>query len=104
MRKNIIVDKCYQLLGRDFEKAAAPMVESQRNVEGPAVFKLNGANKWVLLLDQYGGRGYYPLITDDLTSVQFRPLNNTEYKIPAMSRHGSVIPITKKEYDALLKK
>lgn len=104
VQKNIIVDKCHQLLGRDFEKVAAPAVESQRGVEGPAVFKLNGVNQWVLLLDQYGGRGYYPLITDDLAAVEFRPLNNTEYKMPAMSRHGSVIPITKNEYDVLLNK
>ena len=102
--KNVIMDKCDQLLGKAFTPVSAPVVEQQRGVEGPAIYKLNGENKWVLLLDNYGGRGYYPLITTDLASGDFRVLNASEYRMPTGPRHGTVISITQDEYDALMAK
>ncbi|NLX63440.1 MAG: family 43 glycosylhydrolase [Clostridiaceae bacterium] len=102
--KNVIMDKCDQLLGKPFTPVSAPVVEQQRGVEGPAIYKLNGENKWVLLLDNYGGRGYYPLVTTDLASGNFTVLNASEYRMPTGPRHGTVISITQDEYEALMEK
>jgi len=102
--KNVLMEKCDQLLGKAFTPVSAPVVEQQRGVEGPAIYKLNGENKWVLLLDNYGGRGYYPLVTTDLDSGNFTVLSASEYRMPTGPRHGTVISVTQDEYDALMEK
>ncbi|NLY43198.1 MAG: family 43 glycosylhydrolase, partial [Clostridiaceae bacterium] len=104
VNKNIIVDRSDQLLGKPFERVSAPVVESQAGVEGPAIFKFIGENKWCLLLDNYGGIGYYPLVSTDLASGVFRRLDPSEYSLPSSPRHGTVIQITQEEYDALMAK
>ncbi|KAH8723404.1 glycosyl hydrolase [Phaeosphaeriaceae sp. PMI808] len=64
-------------------------------VEGPTVFKSNpndvNGNKFYLFVDEYGGRGYIPLETTDI--------GNPQWKV--QPRHGTVVPITKKELAAL---
>jgi beta-xylosidase len=104
VNKNIIIDKCDQLLHKAFEAVSSPSVGSQAGVEGPTIFKFNGQNKWCLLLDQYSGGGYYPLVTDDIKSMVFTRLNTSEYSLPSGPRHGTVIQITQKEYDAVMAK
>jgi len=104
VNKNIIVDKCDQLLGKEFERISAPVVESQAGVEGPAIFKFIGEEKWCLLLDNYGGIGYYPLVSYDLASGEFTRLNASEYSLPSSPRHGTVMQITQEEYDAVTAK
>jgi len=104
VNKNIVVDKCDQLLGKEFERISAPVVESQSGVEGPAIFKFNGENKWCLLLDNYGGIGYYPLISTDLASGVFTRLSTSEYSLPSSPRHGTVMPITQDEYNRIMAK
>src|SRR5690606_16380252 len=51
------------------------IVANQEGVEGPGIFKLNGEEKWILLMDGYAGSnagvGFFPLIAesaDDLAS------------------------------------
>ncbi|MDQ0911642.1 beta-xylosidase [Streptomyces canus] len=68
--------------------------------EGPTVFKSNTEKKWYLFIDEYGGRGYVPFETTDLDSGQWTP--STNYQLPASPRHGTVLPVTQKEYDRLL--
>ncbi|MGW0839821.1 family 43 glycosylhydrolase [Streptomyces sp. NPDC002787] len=68
--------------------------------EGPTVFKSNTEEKWYLFIDEYGGRGYLPFETTDLDSGKWTP--STNYQLPASPRHGTVIPVTQKEYDRLL--
>ncbi|MDH6625365.1 beta-xylosidase [Streptomyces sp. LBL] len=68
--------------------------------EGPTVFKSNTENKWYLFIDEYGGRGYVPFETTDLDSGKWTP--STDYQLPASPRHGTVLPVTQKEYDRLL--
>ncbi|NEB01381.1 family 43 glycosylhydrolase [Streptomyces sp. SID13726] len=68
--------------------------------EGPTVFKSNTEKKWYLFVDEYGGRGYVPFETTDLDSGQWTPSAN--YQLPASPRHGTVLPVTRKEYDRLL--
>ncbi|GAA2277656.1 hypothetical protein GCM10010415_52310 [Streptomyces atrovirens] len=68
--------------------------------EGPTVFKSNTEEKWYLFIDEYGGRGYLPFETTDLDSGEWTP--STDYRLPASPRHGTVIPVTRAEYDRLL--
>ncbi|PNG18942.1 family 43 glycosylhydrolase [Streptomyces cahuitamycinicus] len=68
--------------------------------EGPTVFKSNTEKKWYLFSDEYGGRGYIPFETTDLASGKWTP--SADYQLPASPRHGTVLPVTQKEYDRLL--
>ena len=54
------------------------------------------------MVDRFArGQGYYPLITTDLSSGEFTMLDDSEYSMPSKYRHGYVMPLTAKEYDAL---
>ena len=101
VNKNILIDTSDQLLGKAFTALPSSTVGAEKNVEGPAIFKFNGENKWCLLLDNYGGGGYYPLVSNDISSGVFTKLDSSQYKLPTGPRHGTVMPITQKEYDAL---
>ncbi|CAL9581486.1 hypothetical protein SUDANB171_05020 [Streptomyces sp. enrichment culture] len=67
--------------------------------EGPTVFKSNTEEKWYLFIDEFGGRGYVPFETTDLASGQW--VLSTGYQLPASPRHGTVLPLTRAEYDRL---
>jgi len=72
-------------------------------VEGPTAFKANpgdeSGSKYYLFVDEYGGRGYIPLGTDDLDNPAWRV--PASYSLPASPRHGTVLPITQAELDRL---
>ncbi len=71
--------------------------------EGPTSYKLNGENKWCLLLDHYsGGDGYKPFVTEDISKGEF--VSAPDFNFDAVYRHGTVMPITQEEYDALIEK
>ena len=71
--------------------------------EGPTIYKLNGENKWCLLLDYYSkSQGYKPFITSDITKGEFT--SATDFTFDAKYRHGTVMPITQAEYDVLIAK
>ncbi|MET8979521.1 family 43 glycosylhydrolase [Streptomyces sp. NPDC004539] len=69
--------------------------------EGPLVFKSNTEDKWYAFLDEFGGRGYIPFETTDLDKGVWTP--STNYELPSRPRHGTVLPVTKAEYDRLLR-
>ncbi|MCH5211454.1 MAG: family 43 glycosylhydrolase [Oscillospiraceae bacterium] len=69
--------------------------------EGPTIYKLNGENKWCLLLDYYSrSQGYKPFVTDDITKGQF--VSAADFNFDTTYRHGTVMPITLDEYRNLL--
>ncbi|WP_238650927.1 glycoside hydrolase [Paenibacillus piscarius] len=70
-----------------------------KGIEGPTLFKSNTEEKWYLFVDEFGGRGYIPLETEDLDSGEWRVA--ADYSLPASPRHGTVIPVTQREYEAL---
>lgn len=76
------------------------------DVEGPLIFKFNDKEEWNLMVDQYAtGKGYLPLLTTDLSSGEFRKLTASDYSLGSnKKRHGSVLPITKEEYGAVMAK
>lgn len=70
--------------------------------EGPTIYKNNDGG-WTLLLDHYSaGDGYKPFVTDDLSTGVFK--SAADFTFDATYRHGTVMPITQEEYDALIAK
>jgi len=85
------------------------------HVEGPEFFKYNKDDQkeetWGLLVDQYrSGEGYLPLLTTDIsdaTGEKWRILNKDagDYSFDQLKkRHGTILPITKKEYNSIMSK
>ncbi len=98
--KYIIMEKSNSLLGQ-WTEISSDMSQIS-GVEGPTCFKMNNEDKWCLFLDDFGGKGYYPLITSDLSSGKFTQLSSSQYSLPSVMRHGSVINLTESEYYGLL--
>lgn len=77
------------------------------DVEGPEFFKYNGEDKWGLLVDQDAtGKGYLPIMTTDVgdtTGESWSLMEDGTYSFGALlKRHGTILPITQEEYDALM--
>lgn len=77
--------------------------------EGPCCFRINdddresvGAN-YCLLIDDFGGVRYYPMLTDDLASGEFVDAKD-KANLPKKPCHGTVMNITADEYKALMSK
>ena len=112
----IVIDKSNAVLGEFTEipsqTLSTDLMAEQGAVEGPIIFKMNeksadGKDQWCLMVDRFArGQGYYPLITTDLSSGDFRMLDKNEYSFPSGSkfRHGYVMPVTASEYSALQRK
>ncbi len=70
--------------------------------EGPTIYKINGENKWCLLLDYYSkNQGYKPFVTTDLANGTFKSASDFNFGTTKF-RHGTVMPITTAEYNALI--
>lgn len=73
-------------------------------VEGPTAFVANPGDtsgfRYFLWVDNYGGVGYIPLATNSLEGTVTWTYPKT-FHLPASPRHGTVLPITAQEHDAL---
>lgn len=83
-------------------------IANEFGVEGPGIYQINGEERWVLYMDGYAdknsGVGYFPLIAnslEDLKNANFVRMDEADYEMPAGAKHGSFVPITQEEYDAL---
>ncbi len=111
LTKNIFIEKGSDVLGTFTQILSDTLTSGTSNqyVEGPTIYKLNKddakTDTWCLLVDDFGGGGYYPLLTDDLDSGEFTRPDRGEYKLPGSSsrfpRHGTPIRITAEEYQAV---
>ncbi|GAA3268318.1 hypothetical protein GCM10020258_39460 [Sphingomonas yabuuchiae] len=88
-----IVDRC---IGR---RAGTP------EVEGPTAFRANPGDtsgfRYFLWVDNYGGVGYIPLATHSLEG-KIAWTYPRRFHLPESPRHGTVLPITAAERDALV--
>lgn len=102
--KTIFLEKGETLLG-DFQSVASETLNSKQWVEGPAIFKFNKDDKdideWCLLLDEFGGIGYYPVTINDLDTGIVNTVSES-FKMPTRARHGTPITVTKAEYNRLV--
>ncbi|KAH7230734.1 glycosyl hydrolase [Fusarium solani] len=104
---DIIQEKSNSLLAPDDEwTTQASCIGAKaglKAIEGPTAFRSNPGDahgeKFYLFVDEYGGRGYIPLETDDIDKPNWKV--SSSYKLPTSPRHGTVIPITAKEHEAL---
>jgi hypothetical protein len=104
--KAIVLETSTNLFG-SWNAATNFSLANLRGYEGPECFCLKPATDgkpatWCLLLDQYSKRaGYQPFVTEDLSGGQFKP--GEGFVFPFKMRHGSVLPVSTKEYERLEK-
>ena len=103
LTKTIFIEKSSSVLG-EFTQIPSDSLNSENNqwVEGPTIFKLNSddaaEDTWCLLVDDFGGIGYYPLLTTDLESGEFTAPEEGTFKMPSRARHGTPLRVTAEEY------
>lgn len=104
--KNIRVDFGKTLESEGFREVRCQVLEELFGVEGPEIFKFNGREEWCLMVDRFAeGKGYLPLVTDDLASGNFRILKENEFHMGlTKKRHGGILNVTQEEYEALERK
>ncbi|GAA3697755.1 hypothetical protein GCM10022377_08340 [Zhihengliuella alba] len=71
--------------------------------EGPTMFPSLTDDGWYLMIDQpsyHGGQGYMLFETEDLATGDWTAVPDAD--LPSSPRHGTVVPITDAEQDALL--
>ena len=73
------------------------------HVEAPLVFKANDAERWYLWVDQYGipPQGYHVLTSTAPETGDWRPVAAADLELPAHTKHGAVLPLTREEHAAL---
>lgn len=75
-----------------------------KGYEGPECYPMKSRPgeppTWCLILDYYSkGQGYQPFVTQDLASGQFKA--GEGFSFPFRFRHGSIMPVSQKEYENL---
>ena len=68
-------------------------------VEGSEMYKINGSDKWVMVMDEYGKGRFFMQETEDFHN--FCPV--ADYDMDFGPRHGSITSITDEEYCRLIK-
>lgn len=72
------------------------------HAEGPIVLPAPDGRGWLLLLDEFLGRGYVPFRTDRLDSSVWLPAADPGFCVlPPGLRHGSLLPLTEAECGGL---
>jgi hypothetical protein len=75
-------------------------------VEGPAILKTNptdvNGERFILFVDEFGGNGYVALESDNIAGGQWSLSNN--YSFPTGPRHGTVLPLTGAELNAIVER
>ena len=87
--------------GSQWSEVSAPIQQTDVQVEGGGLFKLNNSDTWVLMYDCYTS-GYYQFCTTE-DFKNFKLAAQTETKGAFTPRHGSVISISPEEKEKLLK-
>lgn len=101
--KRLILESSDSLTG-EFVRIESPTLAALKGVEGPEGFLLPDGKTWCLIADQFmTGKGYLPMLTENLASGDFRILAPEEYDMGKIKkRHGGVLKITDEEYERLL--
>ena len=86
--------------GSQWSTPSGNLQQTSVAVEGGGLFKLINQDKWILMYDCYSS-GYYQFCSStDLLSFTF--VKNTTTSGAFTPRHGTVLPLTQTETDALL--
>ena len=85
--------------GSQWSSPSGALQQTTEAVEGAGVFKLIDGETWVLMYDCYMNGHYQFCTSTDLTTFSFK--QNTETSGMFTPRHGTVIPITDAELNAI---
>lgn len=86
--------------GSQWSEPSGTLQQTNVAVEGGGLYRLINSDTWILMYDCYGS-GYYQFCSsEDLETFTLRAQTTTSGAFTP--RHGTVIPITKAETDALL--
>lgn len=101
--KNIRVDFSTSLNPEGFRQIGSDTLKDLYGVEGPEIFPFNDREEWCLLVDRFAaGKGYLPLVTDNLSSGHFQVLEDAQFDMgQTRKRHGGVLNITEEEFRRL---
>jgi uncharacterized protein YjdB len=80
------------------------LIGKNGNNEGQTVFKDIHKDKWYLFLDSWPYHVRYTTDLDSSTQYMNNVLSSDQYALPPGPRHGTVIPISRAEYNALQEK
>ena len=104
-KSSVVMEQCTSLNG-----TFTPVAEYKINgvagdtvtgYEGPTAYRMNGEDRWYLLLDHYSKKeGYKPFITEDIAKGEF--VAAPDFVFDGTYRHGTVMPITDEEYERLV--
>ena len=102
--KKLILEMSDSLTG-NFTRIHSPLLDSLEGLEGPEGYLLPDQKTWCIIADQFQtGKGYLPMITENLESGVLTVLPEEEYDMGATrKRHGGVLPVTDEEYERLEK-
>lgn len=98
--KHIDIDVADDLEAAEFKPVESETLAQLFGVEGPEIYPLPEEGKWCLIVDRFmEGKGYLPLVTDNLASGEFRILTDDEFDMGInRKRHGGVLKLTGEEY------
>lgn len=101
--KNIRMDFGKTLEKDGFTDVKSEVLDHLFGVEGPIAFYIEQEQKWCLLVDRFAtGKGYLPLVSENLLSGEFRILEDGEFDMgKTLKRHGGILPVTEEEYERL---
>lgn len=90
-------------LTSSFTEILSTILDGIVGVEGPECFLLPDGKRWCLLVDRFAeGKGYLPLVTDDLQSGEWEILSEGMYDLgQAKKRHGGILKLTDEEYERM---
>ncbi|MEJ0089848.1 MAG: glycoside hydrolase family 43 protein [Limisphaerales bacterium] len=102
--KTIRICQSTNLLG-PYSEPGPPVSPNFR--EAPTLIPSPNGKDWYLYYEQYPGVAYGLSVTDKLDGPWFQVAGNQQpawnkFEMPPKVRHGSMFPITRKQYDALV--
>ena len=71
-------------------------------VEGSQVYRINGSDTYIMVMDEYGKGRLFMQQTENLRD--YLPVAREDYSMDFSPRHGSIMPITDEEYDRLVQR
>lgn len=86
-----------------FQEISSDLLDTLVGVEGPECFQLPDGKRWCLIVDRFAeGKGYLPLITEDLHSGKWEILPDDSYDLGVTKkRHGGILTLTDAEYERM---
>lgn len=101
----IYLERGSSLFADDFEVITTNIASDRYpgGVEAPMIIRARDEERWFLFLDQYADwpQGYFAMETTDLDAGEWRYLGADEVAIPPSTKHGTILPLRRDEWERL---